>query len=222
MSPAPVPAHALAAGLAARLLHDLSGPVATIASGLELWSAPGAADLKAEAAELANTSAVALVLALEFCRAAFGGALEERHTDDLARLAQSPFAGRRARLVWSAEPMTLGGAAGPALLVMAQIGAGALPAGGEARVTAGAAGGRILLRIEGVGPRARLEPEVVDGLEGRPRRAGPAGRWAPAAYLSAIVGAAEGALRHQALEGGFSVEAVLPPPVRPGAGPPAG
>jgi histidine phosphotransferase ChpT len=218
MSPPPVNAHALAAALAARLLHDLAGPIATIASGVELWSAPGAADLQAEAADLAAAGSGALVEALAFCRAAFGGVGEDRDAGQLASLARTCFAGRRPRLVWGLEPMTLRGAAGPAVLIMAQIAAGALGTGGEARVAAEAGGERLVLRVDGVGPRAILGQEVREGLEGRPSAAGPAGRWAPAAYLNAIVLADGGAVGHRPLADGFRIEATLPRGRRSDAG----
>jgi histidine phosphotransferase ChpT len=210
MSRTPVPAHALAAGLASRLLHDLAGPIAGVATGVDLWTSPGDADLKAEGADLAAASAAALIDALEFCRVAFGGVGEDRDADQLAKLAQSPFAGKRARLVWAVPPMSLGGAAASALLIMAQIVAGALPGGGEARVNALIGAGGLALTLEGAGPRVKLGQEVLDGLEGRPCPSGPPGRWAPAAYLSAIVATVGGAISWRTLDEGFQVEAVLP------------
>ena len=47
------PAEPLAAGLAARLLHDLSGPTEAIMSGLQILEDPGAEALRGEALGLA-------------------------------------------------------------------------------------------------------------------------------------------------------------------------
>ena len=88
--------------------------------------------------------------------------------------------------------MALAKAAARALLNLAQIGAGALPAGGLARIAAIVEGGEMRLSVDAAGPRARLRPEVTDGLKGRRLDGGLGGHWVQAYYLHLLVRAAAG------------------------------
>ena len=81
-----------------------------------------------------------------------------------------------------------------ALLNLAQIGGGALPTGGVARLTAAPQGDQFVIGLEAKGPRARLRPETAEGLKGLPLSDGLHGQWIQAYYLYALVAAAGGRL----------------------------
>ncbi|MDQ2859898.1 MAG: histidine phosphotransferase family protein [Pseudomonadota bacterium] len=64
--------------------------------------------------------------------------------------------------------------------------------------------------VEAVGPRARLHPEVLAGLNGAARGEGPGGRWAQARFVHAIVAAAGGEVGARTGEAGITFWATLP------------
>jgi len=202
--------HDLATGLAARLLHDLSGPASGLMSGIDLLSDPASADLRGSALELVAAGGRELLETMDFCRAAYGGTGEIFDGSALERLAVSRFTGRRAALTWPAAMPALPARAAQSLLVMSQIAAGALATGGVALAGARYTADGLILTVSGEGARARLDPEMLDGLAGRPLSGGMAGRWAPGAYLRALVDSVGGALSTQSGEGGFVLEATLP------------
>lgn len=214
-SPA-TPTELLAAGLAARILHDISGPASGIVSGLDLLAEPGPADAAGAALDLAVSSARALLDLLEFHKIAFGAGEAAVSGGSLQRLALTPFEGRRPRLEWTSEIDPFPGLAAQATLILVQIAAGALAAGGLARARVALDQGDIVVRIDGEGPRATLQPETLEGLEGRGLSRGLAGRWAPSRYLNALVTAAGGALTATADLGRFSLTATLPAAVTDG------
>jgi histidine phosphotransferase ChpT len=200
----------LAAGLAARILHDISGPASGVASGLDLLADAGQADPDGTALDLAVSSARALLDMLEFLKAAFGASGEDVSGATLHRLALTPFEGRRPRLEWATNVDPFPGLAAQAILILAQIAAAALAAGGVARATAASTHGEIVIRIDGEGPRATLQPETLQGLGGQELSAGLAGRWAPSRYLSALVTGAGGAVAATTGVERFSLAATLP------------
>ena len=210
MSRSPVTPETLAAALAARLVHDLSGPASGVASGLELHAAPDLPEMKADGLNLAAASSYALVDLLEFCRVAFGATGEPLAADALGKLAQTQFTGKRAALDWSPSAAELSGAQAQALLILAQIAAGGLALGGTARATTMTGGGWVALRVEGQSQRAQLQPEALEGMAGRPLSAGLAGRWAPAYYLHNLATGLGGSVHAEAREDGFVMEARLP------------
>ncbi|HLZ83773.1 MAG TPA: histidine phosphotransferase family protein [Caulobacteraceae bacterium] len=209
MTSHPAPPERLAAALAARILHDISGPASGVASGLDLLAEPGQSGQHGAALDLAVSSAKALLDLIEFHKAAFGAGGESVSGATLHRLALTLFEGRRPRLEWAAELEPFPGLAAQAMLILAQVAAGALAAGGLARATAGHAGGDVVIRIYGEGPRAALHPENLEGLAGRELSRGLAGRWAPSRYLSALMNAAGGAVTATTGVGRFTLTATL-------------
>jgi histidine phosphotransferase ChpT len=193
---APPPAIDLAAMVAARLCHDFISPASAIVSGLDLLEDPGAQDMRDDAISLISASARKLVDHLLFCRVAFGASssMERFDSRELETLARGVFAHVRAELVWAVTPEQLTKPAARAALHLAQIGAGALPAGGVATVTATQNDDRIDIRVESVGPRARLKPEVLAGLRGEGVGDGLGGQWIQAAYLHSQIEASDGTL----------------------------
>jgi histidine phosphotransferase ChpT len=210
MTSTATPPELLAAGLAARILHDISGPASGVASGLDLLAESGRADGDGAALDLAVSSARSLLDLLEFHKVAFGAGGEAMSGGAAKRLAFTPFEARRPRLEWVSELDPFPGAAAQTMLILAQIAAGALAAGGVARASAHLVQCDIVIRIDGEGPRAILQPETLEGLEGRDLSRGLAGRWAPSRYLNALVTGAGGALTATNDIGRFSLTATLP------------
>ena len=190
----PVGAGELAAQLSARLCHDFVSPASAIVSGLDLLDDPTAADMRADAMNLIATSARKLVDMLAFARVAFGAsaAAESFDTAGLETLVRGVYAHVRPQMAWAVSAPVLNKAAARALLNLAQIGAGALPTGGLARISAAVQGGDVLLLVDAAGPRARLRPEVVDGLKGARLAGGLGGHWVQAYYLHLLLKAAGG------------------------------
>lgn len=210
MMSAATPPERLAAGLAARIVHDVSGPASGVAAGLELLAEPGQADSHGAALDLAASSAKALLDLVEFHRIAFGTGGEAVGGATVRRLALTPFEGRRPRLEWTPALDPFPAEAAQAMLILVQIAAAALAAGGVARAGVSLSEGGVVVRIDGEGPRATLQPETLEGLQGRDLSHGLAGRWAPARYLNALVTGAGGALAATAETGRFTLTATLP------------
>jgi histidine phosphotransferase ChpT len=207
-TPAPSGAEFLAARLAARILHDISGPASAIVSGLDLLADPGQPD--DGALDLASSSAMSLLALIEFHKLAFGSGTETIGGADLLRLALAPFEGRRPRLEWASELDAFSGMAAQTTLIFLQIAAGALPLGGVARVTASAGVAGTNIRVEGKGPRVSFYPETLDGLAGRDFAHGLTGQWAPARYLHARLTGGGGVLTAEADPGRFTLTAAIP------------
>ncbi len=196
--PEPVGAAELASILAARMCHDFISPASAIVSGVDLLDDPSAADMREDAMKLIESSAKKLVALLAFTRVAFGGSstAESFDTRELQRLTQGVFDHVRATLAWETTLESVPKPAARALLNLAQIGAVALPTGGVARVSAVRQGQDLLMSMEATGPRVRLRPEVILGLEGKPLHEGLSGHWVQAYYLNALLRAAGGGVDH--------------------------
>lgn len=179
----------LAAYLAARMCHDFISPASAIVSGLDLLEDPSAQDMREEAMSLISTSARKLADLLQFSRVAFGASASAETFDarDLAKLAQGVFAHMRAELAWTVEAAAVSKPAARTLLNLAQMAGAALPTGGTARVRAVQEGGSIAIAAEATGPRARLRPEVLRGLQGEPLGEGLHGHWVQAYYVHLFV-----------------------------------
>jgi histidine phosphotransferase ChpT len=192
----PVGAAELAAFLAARMCHDYISPAGAIVSGLDLLQDPSAQDMREEAMELITASAKKLVAALSFDRVAFGSsaAAESFDARQLETLTRDLFTHVRGEVEWMVEPASLAKPAARALLNLAQIGAGALPMGGLARLGAKQEGDQIVLSLQALGARVRVRPEVLSGLNGESLVEGLSGHWVQAYYLRQIVDAAGGLL----------------------------
>jgi histidine phosphotransferase ChpT len=216
--PAPAPAERapvtpvqFAAQLAARLCHDYISPSGAIVSGLDLLEDPSAQDMREDALNLIAASARKLVALLSFDRVAFGGssAAESFDVRELERLTREVFAYGRSSLEWLVGPASLAKPAARVVLNLAQIGAGALPVGGVARITV-EAGEDLVARVRATGTRARLRPEVIEGLNGAPLGEGLGGFWVQAYFLRSLVDAAGGSLTVATGEDEVTVSVRLP------------
>lgn len=201
-----------AAMVAARLCHDLISPASAVVSGLDLLDDPSAQDMREEAMGLIASSARKLVALLAFSRVAFGASSSAETFDvrELEALTRGVFEHVRPELEWSVSLTQADKPTARALLNIAQLGAGALPSGGLARVAAYERGGEVLMGVEAAGARARLRPEVAAGLDGRPLTEGLTGTWVQAYYLHEIVAASGGRIEHLATEERVIIRARLP------------
>jgi histidine phosphotransferase ChpT len=202
----------LAARLAARLCHDFISPVSAIVSGLDLIDDPEQQDMREEAMNLVATSARKLAALLSFSRIAFGGSSASEVFDvrELERLTREFFEHVRSEVDWAIEPAGLGKPAARALLNLAQLGAAALPMGGKARLSVREESGFMNLDLDAEGGRARLRPEAVDGLQGRPFSEGLGGQWVQTYFLRCIVDQAGGTLDLETAEDAVRVRVKLP------------
>jgi histidine phosphotransferase ChpT len=201
-----------AARLASRLCHDFISPASAIVSGLDLLEDPNAQDMRDEAMTLIANSAKKLVDLLTFARTAYGGssAAENFDTGVLETLVRTAFEHVRADLDWAVAPQVLNKAAARILLNLSEMGAGALPLGGTARVTVRTEGGWTAVIVEGRGQRIRLDPQVADGLRGVPAPPGPAGKWVQAFYVRTQAAEAGGAAKVEADEEKVVFTAAIP------------
>jgi histidine phosphotransferase ChpT len=184
----------LAAYLAARMCHDFISPASAIASGLDLLDDPSAQDMREEAMGLIASSARKLTDLLSFSRVAFGASASAETFDvrDLDKLAQGVFGHMRADLEWLTDTPSVNKPAARTLLNLAQMAGAALPTGGTAKVRAVQEGAAYAIAVEAIGPRARLRPEVLAGLQGQPQGEGLHGHWVQAYYVHLFVGDAGG------------------------------
>lgn len=184
----------LAAYLAARMCHDFISPASAIVSGLDLLEDPTAQDMREEALSLISVSARKLADLLAFSRVAFGASSSAETFDarDLEALARGVFAHMRADLEWNVGPAAINKPTARTLLNLAQMAGAALPTGGVARVRAVQETASIAIAVEASGPRARLRPEVLSGLQGQALGEGLHGHWVQAYYVQLFLAEAGG------------------------------
>jgi histidine phosphotransferase ChpT len=202
----------LAAHLAARMCHDFISPASAIVSGLDLLEDPDAQDMKEEAMNLIASSAKKLADLLAFSRVAFGASATAATFDtrELATLAGGVFAHMRAELAWDVACESVPKPVARALLNLTQMAGAALPTGGTARIRATQEGETIAIAVEAIGPRARLRPEVLAGLQGEALDEGLAGHWVQAYYLHSLVGDAGGRVMVDVTEEKVAFAATIP------------
>ncbi len=184
----------LAAHLAARMCHDFISPASAITSGLDLLEDPSAQDMREDAMGLIAGSAKKLADLLQFSRVAFGASASAETFDsrELEKLARGVFDHMRAELEWTVETPALNKPTARTILNLAQMAGAALPTGGLAKVRCVQEAATMALAVEATGPRARLRPEVLAGLEGQPLGEGLHGHWVQAYYVHMLVGDAGG------------------------------
>src|SRR5690606_26671876 len=160
---------ALAALVAGKLCHDFISPAGAITSGLDLLKDPTAQDMRDDAVGLIAASAKKMVALVAFARVAFGASTSaERFSGaELGDLVAGLTDGGRATLDWRVDAGDYSKAQARALVNLAYLTMAALPSGGAAVISTTRGDG---LTITGVaeGARARLRPEAVAGLAGRP------------------------------------------------------
>jgi histidine phosphotransferase ChpT len=211
-APDEVSAQDLAAHLAAKLCHDLIAPAGAISMGLDMLEDPESQDLRDDALALVAASGRKFVALLSFSRVALGSSSGSEAFDaaELERLARGVFADVRAELDWAIDAESLPKHAARIVLNLAQIGAGALPTGGTARVSVEDSAGETEVRLVADGPKPRLRPDTEAGLNGAPLGERFAGHWVQAYYLSRLVAGAGGRISTEIGESRIVIRAILP------------
>ena len=179
----------VAAYLAARMCHDFISPASAIVSGLDLLDDPTMADMRDDAMALIAGSGRKLTDLLAFTRIAFGASASAETFDprELAKLTQGVFNHMKAQLDWQVQAPTLSKPSARIVLNLAQLAGAALPLGGTATVNVAEQDGLASIVIEAVGPKARIRPEVLEGLQGHAMTEGLHGHWVQAYYVSLVV-----------------------------------
>ena len=189
--------HELATQMVAKLCHDFISPAGAIMSGLDLLEDPSAQDMKQEALNLISTSAKKLVALVYFARVAFGAATtsEAFSAAQLNKILNDVYASMRAELDFRIPPETVfEKPAARALLNLGLLIGNSLPMGGKARLEASTEDGTLTITADGRGPRARLKPEAVEALAGKPLSDGLSGQWIQPHWLHSVVSEARGSI----------------------------
>ena len=202
----------VAAYLAARMCHDFISPASAIVSGLDLLEDPTAKDMAEDAMGLITGSARKLADLLAFTRVAFGASASAETFDprELHKLAAGLFNHMRAELEWRVDAPTLNKPAARTLMNLVQLAGAALPLGGTAAVRAAEQDGALAIIVEAKGPKARLRPEVLDGLRGAAMGEGLHGHWVQAYYVHSFVADAGGKVMADPIEDRVTFTATVP------------
>ena len=205
----------LAALLASRLCHDLTGPVGAIGNGVELLMEETDEDMRRQSLELVEMSATEANRRLTFFRLAIGaaGGLQAAISlSDARRVALDFFEGRKAELEW---PETLGSglqlssAAVRLLLNLLLLAAESLPRGGRvAALIDGTGPWKISARAEGVG--ASLRKEDWAALNGTLAEDAIDARTVQPVYAAAIAASIGSAITHDSTENSLLLSVEVP------------
>lgn len=205
--------HELATQLVAKLCHDFISPTGAIISGLDLLSDPSAQDMRDDAVNLIQTSATKLVTLVHFARVAFGAATsaEAFSAKELNKTLSDVFSTMRATLDFDvADEVVFEKPAARALMNLGYIAGNALPTGGTATLRREETDEAIILTAQSNGPRARLKPEAVEGLNGQPLSDGLSGQWIQPFWLHSVVQEAGGTLEVTLEPDSLGIKIVLP------------
>ena len=203
---------ALAALVAGKLCHDFISPAGAISSGLDLLKDPSAQDMRDDAMGLIEASAKKMVALVAFARVAFGASTSaERFSGtELRDLVAGLSEGGRAALDWRVDAADYSKAQSRALVNLAWLTLAALPSGGAAVIATRRDGDRLQITGVAEGARARLKPEAVAGLAGRPLAEGLPGQWIQPYWLWLTAQDAGGSLDAQAEEGRVAITVHMP------------
>jgi histidine phosphotransferase ChpT len=198
----------LAGRLAERLCHDIASSAQALASGLDLLTEARSDAERDEAVGLLQDALAAQKSKVAFARRAYGAGAAVDNAE-LAAMAASLYAELRPTLDWAVEAPALGPIGSRVLLLLLQIGADALAAGGVVRATSAPDGSSVAVELTGA--RLTVKDDVRAGLAGEPFAAGLGGRWVQGAYLAALAAAAGGRIEAQWNDTSGAVRVTLPP-----------
>lgn len=160
----------LASLMSSKLCHDIIGPIGAVCNGIELLQEKGNEDMREQATQLVSESAGEASARLQFYRLAYGlagGMGSEISLRDARNLSRDFMSYGKVTLDW---PDSEGGAealpkdAIKILCNLVVIAAGALPRGGELKVTGKIEDGNWSFTYTATGQRAGLQEAVTDVL----------------------------------------------------------
>ncbi|QPH55014.1 histidine phosphotransferase family protein [Pontivivens ytuae] len=160
-TPGDDPTGALAALVTSRICHDLISPVGAIDNGVELIEAMNVGTSSPEMV-LIGESARSAAAKLRLFRLAFGaaGADGVSRGRELEQLFTDCFTKPRLRFSWAGGPRDMARSEAKMLALALLCADSALPLGGLLTAVTGEK-----LRIEGTGPRIKLDPRLAAALE---------------------------------------------------------
>jgi histidine phosphotransferase ChpT len=200
--------------IAARMCHDLVGPVGASVNGAELLAEGEAADV--EVVRLIGQSARQASRRLQVFRVIYGtpGALSGGAPFAQAgQLLAAMLEGEKATLDWRVDPAceTAAGRVGARIaLLLALAGVEALPRGGSVRTTGSVAGGRATLEATAIGQGAKIAEETAAAFAGRTALAQLAPKAAPWELARRLARAAGGGIDVGSGQEGPILRAILP------------
>lgn len=211
-APKAVPASSLASNLAAKLCHDFASPAGAVLNGLDMMRDPDHADMRDDLMAMVESSARKLLAMVHFDRVAFGAATSSEFfaADEIETLAQSAFDGIRPNLDWICQVERFSKPQARAALNLAQIAGGALAVGGTVKLSLADAAGKLEMKADASGPRARLKHEVSTGLSGATLTDGMAGQWIQSYWLYTTVAEAGGTLSFDVAEDRVEISITMP------------
>ena len=200
----------LAERVADRLCHDISSSAQALASGLDLLSEAGTDGDRDEAVAFLGQALAAQKFKVGYARRAYGLG-SPASAAELRTLAETLYADLRPTLDWAVEAPMLRPAAARVLLLLLQIAADALAAGGIVRARSADDGS--VVAVDMAGGRIGLKDEVRAGLAGEPFGAGLGGRWVQGAFVAALAAQAGGRVEVELGEGAAAIRVSLAPGV---------
>lgn len=156
----------LAALLASHICHELVSPVSSFKLVQDSLNDP---DMREYVEDLIRSSSLTLEYKLTFLRYALGSVGMQNGYADLheARgLSQNYMKGFRADLEWGETPEITNFAQVRLVMNMMMIASAAMPRGGLVTISSEKVGDRVLLKVDGKGPRVLLNQERKDALNG--------------------------------------------------------
>ena len=157
----------LASLMSSKLCHDIIGPIGAVCNGIELLQDDGSDDMRGQALSLVSESAGEASARLQFYRLAFGfagGMGQEISLRDARTLSRDLMSHGKVKLDWAD---TEGGAenmpkdAVKILCNLVVVAAGALPRGGDLKVTGQVSDNVWGFTYAATGPRAGLREDVT-------------------------------------------------------------
>ncbi|ACT57846.1 histidine phosphotransferase family protein [Hirschia baltica] len=156
----------LAALLASHICHELVSPVSSFKLVQDSLNDP---DMREYVEDLIRSSSETLEYKLTFLRYALGSVgMQDGYADlhEARSLCQNYMKGFRADLEWNDTPEITNFAQVRLVMNMMMIATSAMPRGGMISVTSEKVGDKVILKVEGKGPRVVLNEERRDSLNG--------------------------------------------------------
>lgn len=200
--------------IAARMCHDLVGPVGASVNGAELLAEGEAADV--EVVRLIGQSSRQASRRLQVFRVIYGtpGALSGGAPFVQAgQLLAAMLEGEKATLDWRVEPACEAGSGrvgARIALLLALAGVEALPRGGTVRATGTVGGGRATLEATAIGQGAKFSEEAAAAFAGRTAPAQLTPKAAPWELARRLARAAGGGIDVGSGQEGPILRAILP------------